>query len=110
MNKSQMCGLCPLPGPIGNAGPDKGPVRGPLTRKGLEALIAGKNNPSQLLCPWLLLVSRNGETESWSVRRHGDEHTCLQSRALKHFDLNYISKKIKEKIQTNPQIPMKSIC
>ncbi|PWA86099.1 ulp1 protease family, C-terminal catalytic domain-containing protein [Artemisia annua] len=63
------CGCVPLPSLLGVAGPGIGPVRGPLTRKGLEALIAGKNDPSQILCPWLLLVGRDGETESWSMER-----------------------------------------
>jgi hypothetical protein len=53
-------GCVPLSGPIATAGLGIGPVRGPLTKRGLGALIAGKNDPSQILCPWLLLVGRDG--------------------------------------------------
>ena len=49
------------------------------------------------------------EKGAWIVRKYNDQHTCLQSRALKHFDLNFISKQIKDKIQTNPRIPVKSV-
>ncbi|PWA75659.1 hypothetical protein CTI12_AA115750 [Artemisia annua] len=103
-------GCVPLSGPIATAGLGIGPVRGPLTRRALEALIAGKNDHSQILGPWLLLVGRDGtEKGGWTVRRYNDQHTCLQSRSFKHFDLNFISKKIKDKIKTNPRIPVKSV-
>lgn len=76
-------GCVPLSGLIATAGLGIGTIRGPLTRRGLEALIAGKNDPSQILCPWLLVVGRDGTKKgAWTVRIYNDKHTCLQSRAL----------------------------
>jgi hypothetical protein len=74
--------------------------------------IGGKPNLRKIAanqCPWALLVSKVGDTETWLVKTYDDEHRCLQSRKNKYCTANFLSEGIMDQIETNPEIPNKSI-
>ncbi|KAK9050240.1 hypothetical protein SSX86_030792 [Deinandra increscens subsp. villosa] len=66
-----------------------------------------KTNPHQFQCPWVLLLSKVGE--SWMVRTLILEHKCLPVRKSYACTSTYLSKKLVEQVAENPEIPVKAV-
>ncbi|KAI3712015.1 hypothetical protein L1987_70564 [Smallanthus sonchifolius] len=68
-----------------------------------------KANPEKHQCPWVLLLSREKDSETWMVKTLVDEHKCLQSRSIKHCTSSFLCKQLMEQIEENPTIPTKAV-
>jgi hypothetical protein len=64
-------------------------------------------NPNK--CPWVLYAIRVADEPTWIVSTYNPEHKCLQSRSVRAFTSDFLSKELLEQIQSNPGIPIKSI-
>ncbi|KAK9076157.1 hypothetical protein SSX86_004490 [Deinandra increscens subsp. villosa] len=68
-----------------------------------------KSNPHQYQCPWVLLLSKHKEMDTWEIRTLVVEHSCLPLRSIYSCTSAFISKKIVDQIAENPNIPVKAV-
>ncbi|GJV19328.1 mutator type transposase [Tanacetum coccineum] len=73
----------------------------------------GKPNSKKQLdgnqCPWVLLVSKIKNSETWQVRTYKSEHKCLQSRKNIYATYQWFSKELVQQLKTNPYIPVRAV-
>ena len=79
-----------------------------------ERLINGgkpnkKKQVDNTKCPWVLLVSKLRNSESWEVRTYFSEHKCLQERENLYATYEWFSKELIEQLKTNPNIPVRAV-
>ncbi|KAJ0429015.1 hypothetical protein HanRHA438_Chr17g0810811 [Helianthus annuus] len=68
-----------------------------------------KTNPHQYQCPWVVLISKDGQSESWMVKTLITEHKCLQTRNIYACTSTFLSQQMLEQIDENPEIPVKAV-
>ncbi|GJU72051.1 mutator type transposase [Tanacetum coccineum] len=74
--------------------------------------VGGKPNARKLAanqCPFVIHVSKLRDSETWQVKTFDDTHKCLQSRKIKYCTADFLSTDIMQQIETNPEIPIKSL-
>ena len=74
--------------------------------------VGGKPNARKLAanqCPWVLHVSKLRDLETWKVKTFDDNHKCLQSRKIKYCTADFLSGDIMQQIESNPEIPIRSL-
>ncbi|GKE01358.1 mutator type transposase [Tanacetum coccineum] len=73
----------------------------------------GKPNSKKQLdgnqCPWVLLVSKIKNSETWQVRTYKSEHKCLQTRKNIYATYQWFSKELVQQLKTNPYIPVRAV-
>ncbi|GKB44418.1 mutator type transposase [Tanacetum coccineum] len=89
----------------------RSPSKDKLTK---EKLINGckPNSKKQLddnKCPWVVLVSKIKNTETWQVRTYKSVHKCLQSRTNLYATYHWYAKDLVEQLKTNPTIPVRAV-
>ncbi|KAK9066298.1 hypothetical protein SSX86_013619 [Deinandra increscens subsp. villosa] len=68
-----------------------------------------KTNPHQYQCPWVLLLAKAKDADSWMIRTLVVDHNCLPLRSIYSCTSNYLSQKILNQIAENPSIPVKAV-
>ncbi|KAK9074018.1 hypothetical protein SSX86_006613 [Deinandra increscens subsp. villosa] len=68
-----------------------------------------KTNPHQFQCPWVLLLSKVGEKDSWCIRTLLLQHKCQPVRKSYACTSTYLFTKLVHQVAKNPEIPVKAI-
>ena len=102
----------------------KGIYRGPPVNKGKVKGVVGKNgeasnvnvggrgnktNPFEYQCPWVLLVSKVKDSETWMVKTLIDDHRCVQTRKITACTSTFLSQQLLDQIEENPDIPVRAV-
>ncbi|GJW29148.1 mutator type transposase [Tanacetum coccineum] len=89
----------------------RSPSKGKLTKEKL--INGGKPNSKKQVddnkCPWVLLVSKIKNTETWQVKTYKSVHKCLQSRTNLYATYHWFAKELVEQLKTNPKIPVRAV-
>ncbi|GJV13633.1 mutator type transposase [Tanacetum coccineum] len=59
-------------------------------------------------CPWTMLVTYTKECR-WEVRTLIEDHTCIQSRAIKACTSRFLADHVIKSLATNPDIPVRAV-
>nr|GEY32791.1 hypothetical protein [Tanacetum cinerariifolium] len=59
-------------------------------------------------CPWTMLVTYTKEC-IWEVRTLIEDHTCIQSRAIKACTFRFLADHLIKSLATNPDIPVRAV-
>ncbi|XP_071700241.1 uncharacterized protein [Rutidosis leptorrhynchoides] len=62
-----------------------------------------------IVCEWVLLVSKEKDSEEWEVRTYRHQHECQPARILKFCTYQFLSNRLVPQIQKNPKIPIKAV-
>ncbi|XP_035842103.1 uncharacterized protein LOC118488828 [Helianthus annuus] len=68
-----------------------------------------KSDPQKKECPWIILVSKEKNAETWMVKTLVTKHKCLESRSVYHCTSTFLYKQLMEQIEENPTIPVKAL-
>ncbi|KAD3066829.1 hypothetical protein E3N88_34709 [Mikania micrantha] len=68
-----------------------------------------KTNPHQYLCPWVMLISKVKDSETWIVKTLLNEHKCIPSRDINACTSTFLSSQMLEQIEENPTIPVRVV-
>ena len=72
--------------------------------------MAGRPKPlAEDECPWVLLVSKIRNSETWEVRTYEPNHKCLQSRDIKACTSAFMAQGIIDQIEKNPDVPIRAL-
>ncbi|GJT78832.1 mutator type transposase [Tanacetum coccineum] len=82
---------------------------------GKDKTVEGKgkkvNTPKKVdknSCPWTMLVTYTKECR-WEVRTLIEDHTCIQSRAIKACTSRFLADHVIKSLATNPDIPVRAV-
>ena len=99
-------------GPKVKTANSKGPVVERKKKKDKPVNVGGrghKSDPNKVCCPWVILVSKERDAETWIVRTLVTQHKCLQTRSVYHCTSTFLSKQLMQQIEENPSIPVKAV-
>ncbi|XP_022041949.1 uncharacterized protein LOC110944602 [Helianthus annuus] len=71
-----------------------------------------KERLDKVVCPFMLYVSKEkDEVETWTVKTHKPEHTCLQTRESLHLTAKFMAKEpaVKRLVECNKDISVRTI-
>ncbi|GJZ15993.1 mutator type transposase [Tanacetum coccineum] len=82
---------------------------------GKDKTVKGKgkkvNTPKKLdknPCPWTMLITFTKECR-WEVRTLIEDHTCIQSRAIKACTSRFLADHVIKSLASNPDIPVRAV-
>ncbi|XP_076924141.1 uncharacterized protein LOC143586481 [Bidens hawaiensis] len=78
---------------------------------GAESNVGGRGkmtNPNEYQCPWVMLLSKEKDSQYWVVRTLNTNHTCIQSRHIYACTSTFVSEML-EQIEEDPNISLKAV-
>ena len=93
------------------------PTENPSTSKQKmtkERLVNGGRTKSKKVdrknkCPWVLLISKHKDSQTWEVKTHNSSHKCLQSRNILYATSKWYAKELAQQLESNPKIPVRAV-